>query len=306
MRLHRPLTVLSIAVLATALSTGSGVRAQGVSVDGSDCLLLTNDEVAAAMGATVSKSTDDQYFCTWATSAGTVTASYSPVTLDSLKSSLPTGTATTVGAHDAWYVSDGPRLFVRVQGGSVEVDLTGAMVADQQTALTSLAQAAVAKVDASPSASAPTTSSAPATGLLALFPATVGGKPLGTMAVPPDQVASNFSANTPAVLAFLDGLDAQGKSDTDLKEAVGIAADGSVVFALQVAGADATPLAPLLAAIFAGTGPAPVAETIAGKSVLTVQATDEKPPIHVYASGDVIWGVQAIDPGLTEILTALH
>ena len=105
--------------------------------------------------------------------------------------------------------------------------------------------------------------------------------------------------------AFLGALAAQGKTLADAEEAVGIADDGSLLLALQVHGGDAAPLAPLFAAIISGAGPAPMRETIAGKDTWTSLPNEDKPLVRVYSSGDIIWAVQAVDPGLSEIFAFL-
>ena len=258
------------------------------------------------MGADVASITGDQYGCGWITAAGSVQAHVSTsITLDVAKSSWPNGADIPVGGHAAYYAKDADRLWVDLGGRVLTVQLVGADVTDEQAVLSSLADSALTALATSSPPPAPLASIPPATGLLAMFPPTIGGKPLGAQLVPADQVATLFAANTPATLAFLDGLTAQGKSDVDVEEAVGIAGDGSVIIALRVTGADATTPAPLFAALLTGLGPPPATETIAGRGVSTVQGTAGKPSVHVYASGDTIWAVQAVDPSLTEILTAL-
>ena len=46
-------------------------------------------------------------------------------------------------------------------------------------------------------------------------------------------------------------------------------------------------------------------KTVAGKHTWTTLPSEDKPPVRVYSSGDIIWAVQAVDPGLSEVFASL-
>jgi hypothetical protein len=74
------------------------------------------------------------------------------------------------------------------------------------------------------------------------------------------------------------------------------------VAAIRVAGADAAAVLPVLMQATEGADVEMTPAQVAGKDV-TLIASDT--PYYAYPAGEVVWLIQAEEPGLTEILTAL-
>ena len=135
------------------------------------------------------------------------------------------------------------------------------------------------------------------------MPQTVGGQPL---TIESRKGPDIFAGTDPtAIHSLVAGLAAQGKTLADLSIAIGHNADYTVaITALRVPGVDAAALiGPIL-------GMAPAEEqiqqqpgTVGGKAVTVV--TDSTGVQQFHAAGDILWIVRAVDPALTEILTAL-
>lgn len=101
--------------------------------------------------------------------------------------------------------------------------------------------------------------------------------------------------------AVAQALGTIGKSLDDLTSAFAFSSAGAIM-AYRVAGADAATFLPLIVEAMGGAGAVMTPVTIGGKQVSRV---DGGTPYHVYPAGDVVWLVQADEPVLTEILTAL-
>ncbi len=111
-------------------------------------------------------------------------------------------------------------------------------------------------------------------------------------------------------------LAAQGKTINDVSIAFGYYTDSSsptgsgAVTAFQVKGVDMNSLSSvLIPLVLNGETPASQTQTqISGKDVTVVKATAETTDAeaqYLYPKNDILWLVQAVDPGLTEIFSKL-
>ena len=138
--------------------------------------------------------------------------------------------------------------------------------------------------------------------LEAQFPDSVSGEPL---AVEWRSGRAFIDGLPEGVAALAEGLVAeQGKTLDDVTVANASSTEGSIV-AVRLAGGDAMAFfGPLLAGMFTGD---PYAEwtsiQVAGKDVLTISFAPGT--MYLYPQGEVVWGVSAEEPALTEIFTAL-
>jgi hypothetical protein len=139
--------------------------------------------------------------------------------------------------------------------------------------------------------------------LEALMPQSIDGR---SLTIESRKGPDIFAGSDPATIrSLVDGLAAQGKTLADLSIAIAHDADYTIaITALRVPGVDAaTLIGPVL-------GMAPPEEQIqqvpgvvAGKDVTVV--TDSTGVQQLYPAGDILWIVRAVDPALTEIVTAL-
>ena len=103
-----------------------------------------------------------------------------------------------------------------------------------------------------------------------------------------------FSSDNEATAAFLAALTANGKTMDDVSIATGYNANyGSGLFAIRIAGGDATVFGPLLLATMDPESTQAPAQ-IAGKDVTAV--TTGTTVQYVYPKNDVVWAVTATEP----------
>lgn len=139
--------------------------------------------------------------------------------------------------------------------------------------------------------------------LEALMPQSVAGQPL---AIESRKGLAIFEGSDPtAIQSLVDGLAAQGKTLADVSIAIAHDPDYTIaITALRVPGvAAATLIGPVLGMAPAEEQIQQVPGVVAGKDVTVV--TDSTGVQQLYAAGDILWIVRAVDPALTEILTAL-
>ena len=285
---------LSAAILTLVLAVP--VLAQGST--GSDCTLLTSDEVADVLGGAVSAPMVTEGVCTWITGTGTVIVGVVPgFGLDAQRGMFPGGVDTTVGSHDAYYAADANQIWVDLDGQQLFIALAVTDMGDAKAVLTGLAETAAARV--------PVREAPPEGSLASLFPTEIGGQPVLVNQVPPDQVAAMMGAD-PAVLEQIEtALAGIGKSMADIEVAFGTSASGQLI-GYRIAGTDAAQFLPLFVDAFMTGNPGGTTsvQQIAGKDV-TVATAGGQPIAYLYPSGDILWTVVATEPGLTAILTAL-
>ena len=138
--------------------------------------------------------------------------------------------------------------------------------------------------------------------LEAQFPDAVSGEPLAVEW----RSGQAFVDGLPeGVAALAEGLvEEQGKTLDDVTVAMASSTQGSIL-GMRLAGGDAMAFfGPLLAGMFTGD---PYAEwtsiQVAGKDVMTIPFGSGS--VYARPQGEVVWGVSAEEPALTEIFTAL-
>ena len=132
--------------------------------------------------------------------------------------------------------------------------------------------------------------------LEALFPTTLGGTDLAVQSLAGEDAVLD-PEDRPAVAEALGSL---GKTYEDLTGAVAISPAG-IILAYRVTGTDASAFLPLIMGVMVPD--AELGETQVGGKDVTLVGTDA--PFYAYASGDVLWLVQAQEPALTEAIEAL-
>ena len=100
--------------------------------------------------------------------------------------------------------------------------------------------------------------------------------------------------------AVAEALASLGKAYDDLTGAVAISPAG-IILAYRVTGTDASAVLPLIMDVMVPD--AKLGETQVGGKDVTLVGTDA--PFYAYASGDVLWLVQAQEPALTEAIEGL-
>jgi hypothetical protein len=284
---------MSAAALALALVVPAFAQ------DGSgDCDLLTSDEVADVLGSDAPSPMVAQGTCTWMTGTGMVIVGVIPgFGLDAQRGIYPGGVDTTVAGHDAYFVAEAGQIFVDLEGQQLFIAIAGGDTRNAEAILTGLAESAAARV---PAQEAP-----PEGSLASMFPTEIGGQPVIVQQVPEDQVATMMGADPGVREAIETTLAGMGKTMADLEVAFGTA-QGGQLFAYRIAGEDAAGFLPLFVGAFlvGNPGGETSVKPIAGKDV-TVASAGGQTIAHLYPSGDILWTVIAVEPGLSEILTAL-
>ncbi len=187
---------------------------------------------------------------------------------------------------------------------------------EKQAALTGLAALAAPRLAAMPLPTPEPTFAQPSftadKDLEALFPTDIGGQTVTIQSMSGSDVASN--GNVPDELT--QALAAQGKTVNDISIAYGYYTDGSspngsgIMTAFQVKGVDMSSLSSvLIPLVLNGETPASQTQTqISGKDVTVIKAdaeTADADAQYLYTKNDILWVVQAVDPGLTEIFSKL-
>jgi hypothetical protein len=305
---RRSVSLLLTSMLALAVVGGPATSAQDDPVAVAFCASLTVEEIAAAIGAQVAAEPGFEG-CNWASDGTDGTFAYlsaswdSQTTIESVAELWPGGTTLTVADRPAYFVSDYGMLWVLLDQGVLFLSLGAATDVDKQAALESVAALIVSRAGTlvappPPATQAPAAHEDPE--LEALFPKTVGGQPLTLQSMSGSEV---FSSDTDGAEEILAQLSADGKTMDDLSFASGATADFSAfIYAIRIAGGDATKYLPiLLASTEADAQQAP--GQVAGKNVTVL--TTSSGAQHVYPRNDVIWVVTAQEPALSEIFTAL-
>jgi hypothetical protein len=288
---------LQAAALVAALALTLAVPAFAQD-GGGDCELLTSDEVADVLGTDAPSPMVSEGTCTWMTGTGMVMVGVIPgFGIDTQRSIFPGGVDTTIAGFDAYYVAEAGQLFIDLDGRQLFIAIAGGDPRDAERVLLGLAESAVARV--------PTQAAPPEGSLASMFPTEIGGRSVIVQQVPEDQVAAMMGADPGVREAIETTLAGMGKTMADLEVAFGTA-QGGQLFAYRIEGEDAAGFLPLFVEAFmvGNPGGETSVQPIAGKDV-TVASAGGQTIAHLYPSGDILWTVIAVEPGLSEILTAL-
>jgi hypothetical protein len=267
------------------------------------CTLLTTKEVRDVLATKVESSVGPSG-CVWSATKTdqftAVSAEWSGLSIAEQKEMWPDGSDVTIGGHTAYY-SPGDflnELLIELDGGVLHLALTG-YDGDVQAALTQLGELAVPRSGSlpPPAQAGPVPSMDADPALEALFPATIGGEPVDVQSVAGEEAIFDPEDRT-SVGQALAGI---GKSFDDLTAAFAFASSGAVA-AYKVSGADGSALLPLIVGSMAGPDVELTPAEVGGKDVTLVGADS---PFYAYPAGEVLWLVQAEEPGLSEILAAL-
>ncbi len=303
MRTARSLRLGAIAMALTLAVGGSAARAQTPADPVADafCALFTPEEIADVLGTAVVAEPGAEG-CTWSPPAGgltNATANWYRGTIADHQALFPTGTDHTIGGRTAWF-SPGmflQEMLVELDTGVLYLMITG-YDGDVEAALLELGELAVARADTlpppAPDPTMPAMDADPA--LEALFPQSVGGEPLQVFSLTGAEAISDAEDQA----AFAAALQTLGKTLDDLSIAFGILPTGGIT-AIRVAGADATAFVGPLVEQQYGAAVEMTPAQVAGKDVTHLPSI----PAYIYPSGDVVWIVQAEEPALTEVFTAL-
>ena len=169
---RRLLALLAVPALAASVAMAPIASAQDASPQ-PYCSLLTVDEVASAFAVSdVQLAFDSGYYCNFTGDISLGVAPQPGITLEQMEIENPGGVALTVGGRPAWFVADAGSLWVDAGGQVLDVRSVGATVTGDalQAALTTLAELALPRVPAGPSAE-------DVVRLRALIPDTIGAKP---------------------------------------------------------------------------------------------------------------------------------
>jgi len=217
------------------------------------------------------------------------------------------GTSLTVAGRDAWYADEYFALYVQLDQGLLVIS-GRAPKGDTQPLLQQLGEIAVGRAsqlplppEADPATVAepvpPSTSDAE---LAALFPTSIAGEAVSVQTMAGDEIS--FATDVPEASSQLEALlAAQGITLDDVVVGVALTPTASII-AYQFAGADAAAFMDLVVSLAGGDGVAE-AGSVAGKDVTVVALPTATR--YIYPRGDIIWGVAAEDPVLTEIFEAL-
>jgi hypothetical protein len=302
------LLTLSVAAVATA----PVARAQSSDAAGQAlCETITAEELGELLGGRYRPEPGFES-CVWnLESPYYVNAFWQRSSLEDVKSSWTPGTDVSVGGRPGWLASDSGTLFVEVDGGVLGLTILGTETEglDLDEALMSLGEQLAGRVGSLPALATPE----PVDGgfglghadpdLEARFPETVGGQPLFLQSMTGPEFLGT-SVDDTSMRQLEAALAAQGKTMDDVSIGLGSSADGSGILAIRLRGGDARPLGDLFLSFVAGGSdvePEPV--ELGGKDVTAI--TSGGVSSYVYSSGEVVWVVTAVEPGLSEILAAL-
>ena len=327
-------------VVAQDGSPGASPSAVPVPSASPFCALLTAVEVGAALEADVSIVGSTATSCSYATTEGaTLTVlleagdlatvigavpSAAPPSVAPSSGAVPSGAVPgapglTVAGLPAYVTPDGTVLYVQTSDGVLSFGALGlpGTAAETTAILEALATTAIPRLVAIPIPSAgplaslvplPSPAANADPGLTAMFPPTIGDRPLQVQTYTARELAAN--GMRPATLkAIKSGLASVGKTLDDMTFGYSSYANGDLS-AVRVHGVDAASIEPqVLRLLLSGfKHPKQTPTKLHGKKVIKVTdgkgsaATD---PTYFYASGDVLWEVKAPEPDLAQIMQAL-
>ena len=312
-RWSRLMAATALAALTLTVLAGSGSAAQDGAASAGDafCALLTTDEMGELLSVPVTAAADSEA-CTWtASSANAYTAAtidWTDTTIADHKVAWPGGEDMVFGERPAYY-SPGlllNELLIEMDPGVLYLMITG-FDGDVREALIGLADEVLAREGSLPPPPQAEASPLPdATGadpvLESLVPTSAGGEAMTLSSTAGDSLQAMLD---PAVAETLEGILAgQGKTIADLSIVSGGTPSGASILGVRVAGGDASAVAPELYGSMAGAQDIEEAPAqVAGKDVTLLTLGSET--VYLYLAGDTASFVDAEEPALTEILTAL-
>ncbi|MFN8622469.1 MAG: hypothetical protein U0869_17175 [Chloroflexota bacterium] len=316
------LTALTAALLVVApvATHAQSPSAEPAATPSPFCAVLTADEVTAALGVDMTVGDSSDQDCSYQSDVATtfvfLSVSVIDDQLDNIKTYFADGSDVTVADQPGVITSDGTMLFLDTGDRILSLQLVGTTPEmDSATILESLAATALPRLADIPLPSPePAYSPEPLPSfvgdpeLVALLPTFIGEEQVQTMSLTGNELLSQ--SNDPyASQQIADVLAGIGKSMDDMSIALGFSSSGAI-YGIRVKGADAAAfeqgLVPLIATDI--TDPVSTDVTISGKTVQKItDASDEAGDnaYYLYANGEILWFVQAIEPGLSEIFAAL-
>ncbi len=327
--MHPARRLISMLLGATLLVAGltPGVAAQDpspVATPSPMCGVLTADEVSTALGLPLAVTTSDDNGCSYETDFNTgeilsLSSRRDTGTIEDFKTAFGAGEAIEVGGQAGIYLPDSFSSLMFIEApdtGVYTLQLVGTPKdgVDVKAALLSLAALALARLSAAPVVteppSAPRVTFTPDKDLEALFPTQVTGLPVTIQSMS----GSDLTTDGAVPPALLQALTALGKTISDLSIAYGYYTDangtGGLISAFQVNGVQMSDLMDVLVPLVLD-GQTPASQTqkqIGGKDVTVIKAAADTPDSelqYLYPKDDVLWVVQAPEPGLTEVFTNL-
>jgi hypothetical protein len=328
MRFARRLTPILLGTLLSAVAMTSSSLAQDPSPVGTPspmCSLLGEQEVTEALGVTLTVATSDESGCDYSADYNTgdflsLSSRRDTGTLDDLKTAFGDGEAIEVAGQAGIYLPDSLSslmFIVAPDTGIYTLQLVGSPKegVDVKAALLSLAALALPRLSAVPAVTEPPVPEQSFTAdkdLEALFPTEIAGQSLTI----DSRTGKDLAAQGSIPDELVQALAAQGKTIDDVSLAFGYYTDSTspqgngAITALQVKGVDMGSLSSVLIPLVLN-GATPASQTqaqISGKDVTVVKATAETTDAeaqYLYPRNDILWVVQAVDPGLTEIFSKL-
>jgi hypothetical protein len=299
------------------------------------CGVLTDDEVSAALGASLTVSDGTDYDCSWGSSTSDayliVTRDAGDLDLDA-REAFPDGVAVDFDGKPGWYSPESLVVFVDVGDGllfTAEYFGTPPDDLDLQAALTGLAATAVPRLATIPVPTEepePTLETDPV--LEALIPTQVGEAETSIDFYTADDLVAYTDPEDPAMQGYLNVLativGAHGKTLADVSFAdADFSTDSAygILTAVRVAGADVAAFADALAdnelqledprrspAVIGGhqvtvvTDGPPASES---PEPSAADGDEPLPPSYLYPSGEVLFIVSADEPQLTQLFELL-
>ncbi len=307
------------------------------------CGVLTDDEASTALGVSLAVGDSTDYDCSWNSTTSDasllVTRDTGDFELDA-KDAFPDGVALDIDGTPAWYTPEALVLFADVGDGvlfTVEYFGTPPEGIDLQAALTSLATAALPRLDAIPiPTEEPEATPAGDPVLEALIPTSVGDAETVVDVYTAADLMANVDPDDPDAQSDMDALqalvEAHGRTLDDVSFADAYFATETAygdLFAIRVAGANVADFEDELAdlvlqledprrspAVIGGhqvtviTDGPPVSESPGPSADASVDPSAEPvdeplPPSYLYPSGEVLFIVSADEPQLTQLFELL-
>ena len=330
--LRPTLRVLAVTAMTVALALGPATRAQSASPEpafGSFCALITADEATAALGVPVTPSGGSAFDCEWAADEATgefttLFVSVEPGAIADIKDTFSGGTDLIISGNPAYHFS--PDSYTRQLWMEMGDFHLAFQIVDYHTDDPSLDVEPVMTALATIAAGLFGSMSLPALGnqgLADLFPDEIGGIPVDVTSLSGQQVlagAGGPDADAP-ITRITEALTSMGKTIDDLGLGYTTVVDNAtgafaLVVALQVRGADAATLAPLVMPLFTSaflttfSDPQEAVTQVDGRDVIMVTdgpPADTRNKAYVYPKDDVVWLVVADGTGITveDVLSTL-
>ena len=309
-----PAAVESLAAIAFGRMAALGVGAPTpvpVATAGPLCAILTADEVSAALAEQVTvvqsnEATDCDYIVDPSGGGGSLTLYQNTTSLADLKlSPFISGTDVTVAGQPGLVDSHNPTIYVETPAGWIlEMHLFSDAVGNDAavTALETLAEAALSRSSDFPllvETPEPVPTAAADADLAALFPTTVGGQPFPVRVPSDDELTAYYEVAADMGLGMDDLTFATASNDVAQRHGgshqhVTGGGGGGVLRGAALAGDMADPQQ--------------TPGSVANKAVIKVTDgpdAEGAPSVYIATSDDVIWGITADEPALTEVMEAL-